>query len=274
MSNPDNDLPFNGLTLTQRHQAAVKQTTAGMKALGPFLLSIQPGRAPDPKLQRDAVKRGGEALQDLLKTHLLDELFAAGIVHTFGPPPPDSAPDDAHNLRAIKEAHFILDWVAGIAPRSSIDAVRTDLKRLENGEEPQVLRRAKYADRRSRDHTELADRAAAVLLVYYLAAQWQEKTADLLKRLNIGTGFFTFEKWAKAVPLQERKLMTAAGHLDREGGGLPLEQQALLSGMPRCLAMLNRHDAELFPDPGWAVRRGHSSEIVRSGEPARAFRPL
>jgi hypothetical protein len=244
---PDKNLSFNGLTVEQRYQAALKQTTAVAKALMPFLVTLQPARAPDPQLQREAVDRGLAALQDLLKTLLLDELLAARIVHKFGPPPPVDAPNDAHNLRVIRELHVILDVLVGVAPLDSITAGQADLGRLEDNQEPLTLRRDSYVDRRRRDHTELADRAAAVLLVHYLAAKWQEETADLLKRLGVGTGFSAFEKWAAAVPLQERRLMTAAGELGRADKGLPLEQQALLSDLPRCLAVINRHEAERFP---------------------------
>jgi hypothetical protein len=179
---------------------------------------------------------------------MLDELLAAGIVHKHRPSPPTDASFDAQNLRAIQEVHFVLDWVAEIMPRDTIDAVRADLRRLEDGDRPLVLRRDKYVDHRFRDFTERADRAFAVLLVYYLAAKFKEKIPDFLKRLDVGTSFSAFEKWAKAVSVQQRKLMTAAGRADREVGDLTLEQQALVSEMPRCQAVLKRHDADMFPD--------------------------
>lgn len=248
MSDPYDDLPFNGLTSEQRLQAALKQTTAVMKALAPFLVTLQPGRAPDPKLQREAVSSGLGAVRDLLKTLILDELFAASGTHKLGDPPPVNAPENAHNLRAIKELHLILDWLAEIAPRDSIDAGRADLRRLEDGEEPLTLRLDKYKDRRRLDHTELADRATAVLLVRYLAAKGKEKIPNLLERLGTHSTFFAYEKWAKKVTLQQRRLMTAAGKADREGRGMSLEQLTLLSKLPRCLAVLNRHNAEMFPD--------------------------
>jgi hypothetical protein len=141
-----------------------------------------------------------------------------------------------------------MDWLAEIAPRDTINAVRADLGRLQDHQKPLVLRRDRYVDLRRRDDTERADREFAVLLVFYLAEKWEEKAWDLLERLGIGTSFSAFEKWRADVPQQERDLMIAAGLADREARGLPLAQQKLMKSLPRCLAVLNRRDATLFPD--------------------------
>src|SRR5215471_691859 len=109
MNSPNDELPFEGMTVPQRHQAALKHTTAVAKELVPFLVSIlQPAHPAERnrKLQRGAVDLGLEKAQALLSALLLKHLLAAAILHTLGPPPPKDAPEDAHNLRAIQEAHF------------------------------------------------------------------------------------------------------------------------------------------------------------------------
>jgi hypothetical protein len=240
------DLKFNGLTMEQRLKAALDQTIAAMQALVPFLVSLQPGRTQDStntKLQCDAVRNSLLAIRELLETLLLDHLLAAYLIHMFGPPLPADATEDARNLRAMREVHFILDWLAGVAPSDSLDAVRTDLKRLEERHEPRTLRRDSYADPRVRDELEKAEREFAVLLTYFIAGAKQEKIPVLLARL--GVNYDAIRRWAAEIDKEQRELLAEAGRLSAAGGGLPLAKAARLSERSR--DVLLRDDRDRFP---------------------------
>jgi hypothetical protein len=246
MSNPDDELVFNGLTLMQRHEAALKQTTAVMQQLIPFLITLQPGRAPDLKMRGDAAKATLQGLQKLVSLLLAKEAVHTTLFDMFGPALSDDVPLDEHNLRALRELHFLLDFLAPVVELDSVGAGQADLGRLERNHHPRLFVRDEYVDQRTRDHTELADRGSFVLLALYLAAKWNEKLPDLLRRLGLGQDDETFKKWAKEEPLEQRHLITRAGELDREGAGLSFEQQDRLSDRAR--GVLARHDQDLFPD--------------------------
>ncbi len=237
------DWLFGGMRLTERADAAFRHFNKVARCLADFYDATDAG---DPAKQQAAVAGALRALGDQLRAQMLNELLQAGSTHQLGLWPASDASDDATSLHAQKELHVILDWLAGIAPLDSINAVRVDLKRLEQRHAPLTLRRDYYVDRRERDNFELAEREFAVLLTHFVAAAQGIEIPVLLKRLSVAVSYAAFLKWQAKVDQEQRELMDEAGRLATTGGGLPLARAARLS--ERSQNVLLRDDRDRFPD--------------------------
>jgi hypothetical protein len=270
------DWEFNGMLFGQRADAALHQFEQAMKQLAAFQSASRSG---DPVQQQEAVTCALIAIRDLLKVMLLDELLRAKSVHALGPRPADDASDDAQTVHVLRELYVVLDWFREIAPLDNIVATIVDIRRLVVDRlPPRTFRRNHYADARTRDGTELADREFLVLLTYFVAAKDQVTPRVLLERLGVGVSHKAFEQWGTQAagtarwPVDQRPLMTAAGAAEHAGGGLSLAQAAQLAD--RSKHVLLRDDPQWFPDLAGLIDheklRKLFAKVLRSGAFSRA----